>query len=99
MKNEKIEGKWFIEKFEKSNGEIKKSSEKWVKFLENGKLKGGKIGELEIKKGIWKFDSINKTLSIESKKEYGDNGIYKLEKISEESMILVKDSIRIFFRK
>ena len=99
VKNERIEGKWFVEKFEKPNGEIKKSSEKWIDFLENGTLKGGKIGESEIKKGIWKFDSINKTLNIESEKEYGDSGVYKLEEINKKNMILVKDSMRIFFRK
>lgn len=99
VKNEKIEGKWFVDKFEKPNGEIKKSSEKWIEFFENGTLKGGKIGESEIKRGIWKFNSTNKTLNIESEKEYADSGIYKLEKINEENMILVKDSLRIFFRK
>ena len=99
VKNEKIEGKWFVEKFKKPNGEIKKSSKKWVEFLENGTLKGGKIGESEIKKGTWKFDSINKTLNIESEKKYDDSGVYKLEEINEEIMILVKDSMRIFFRK
>ena len=99
VKNERIEGKWFVQKFEKPNGEIKKSSEKWIEFLENGTLKGGKIGESEIKKGIWKFDLINKTLNIESEKEYADSGIYKLEKINEKSMILVNDSLKIFFRK
>ena len=99
MKNERIEGKWFVQKFEKPNGEIKKSSEKWIEFLKNGTLKGGKIGESEIKKGIWKFDSINKTLNIESEKEYTDSGVYKLIEVNEKSMILVKDSLKIFFRR
>ncbi len=95
----KIEGKWFVEKIEKTNGRIQKSSDKWIHFFNDGTLKGGKIGESEIKKGVWKFDPINKILTIESQKKYSDNGNYKLEKINKKSLILIKDSLKIYFKK
>ena len=46
-----------------------------------------------------KYDSINNKLTIESEKKYGDEGIYILEKLSEKEMILVKDTIKVFFKK
>ena len=98
-RNGEIEGKWYVQKFEKSNGEINKSSEKWVEFFKDGTLRGGKNGEPEIKSGIWKYDSIKKTLIIESKKEYGDEGIYILQSLTKNKMILLKDSIKVFFKR
>lgn len=95
----KIEGKWFVDKSQSKNGKLKKPINKWIEFYPNGTLIGGKRGESEIKKGIWKFDSIHNKLIIDSKKQYGGEGIYTLQKLSENEMILVNDTTKVFFKK
>jgi hypothetical protein len=96
----KIEGKWHVEKFQNKNGEFKKSSNKWVEFFTDGTLIGGKEGESEIKNGVWEYDSINNTLTIESKKKYSDNGTQiSLKKALEKGIVFDKEinKRRIFF--
>ncbi len=95
----KIEGKWFVDKSQSKNGKLKKPINKWIEFYPNGTLIGGKRGESEIKNGIWKYDSINNKLIVGSKKKYGGEGIYTLQKISENEMILVNDTTKVFFKK
>lgn len=95
----KIEGKWYVDKSQSKNSKLKKSINKWIEFYPNGTLIGGTIGESEIKNGIWKYDSINNKLIIDSKKKYGGEGIYTLEKLSENEMILVNDTTKVFFKK
>jgi len=95
----KIEGKWYVDKSQSKNGKLKKPINKWIEFYPNGTLIGGKRGESKIKNGIWKYVSINNKLIIDSKKKYGGEGIYTLQKLSENEMILVKDTIKLFFKK
>ncbi len=95
----KIEGKWYVVQSQSEKGTLKKSSNKWIEFYSNGTLIGGKKGESEIKKGIWVYDSIHNILIIDSKKRYGGEGIYTLEKLSQNEMILANDTIKVFFKK
>ncbi len=95
----KIEGKWYVDKSQNENGRLKKSINKWIEFYSNGTLIGGKKEGSEIKKGIWKFDSTNNKLIIDSKNRYGGEGIYTLEKLSQNEMILANDTIKVFFKK
>lgn len=95
----KIEGKWYVDKFEDSKGSFKKSSNKWIEFHGNGSLTGGKIGEAELKNGFWKYDTLNKLLTIQSESKYGDEGTYIIEKLSQKQMILVQDTIKVYFKK
>ena len=48
---------------------------------------------------IWVYDSIHNKLIIDSKKRYGGEGIYTLEKLSKKEMILVNDTLKIYFKK
>ena len=95
----KIEGKWYVDKSQKEKGKFNKSINKLIEFYSNGTLIGGKKEESELKKGIWKYDSINKKLIIDSKKRYGGEGVYTVEKLSEKEMILVNDTLKIYFKK
>jgi hypothetical protein len=95
----KIEGKWYVVQSQSEKGTLKKSINKWIEFYSNGTLIGGKKGESEIKNGIWKYDSIDNKLFIDSKKKYGGEGVYTLEKLSENEMIMVNDSLKIYFKK
>lgn len=99
-KNElKIDGKWYVVQSQSKKGTLKKSINKQIEFYSNGTLVGGKKGESEIKKGIWVYDSIHNILIIDSKKRYGGEGIYTLEKLSQNEMILANDTIKVFFKK
>ena len=44
-------------------------------------------------------DSTNNKLIIDSKNRYGGEGIYTLEKLSQNEMILANDTIKVFFKK
>ena len=89
---EEIIGYWELYKIEKlSIHKTKEKRSKFIKFYENGKLEGGRIGEDVRNTGTWK---IKQNVLIISG-GVSDSGDYNIELLTKDQLILFKDSVRI----
>ncbi len=93
-KKEDILGYWELYKIEKLTiNKIKEKRTKFIKFYEDGKLEGGRVGENDVQNsGRWEIKG--NVLNIIS--ETSDSGEYLIESLTKDKLVLFKDSIRIF---
>ena len=97
--NENIVGKWKIDKYEINNVKLEKVTNKWIKFINNGKLEGGDLTNQIRKTGTWKIDDKNKKIIILSEEASKDDGEYTFEFLNSNNLILTKDSLKVFMIK
>ena len=92
-------GKWQVEKIETKNGDIKKSSKKWIQFLDGGILKGGSTNEAANKEGTYTYDANAQTLVLFAEKAKKDLGEYKVVLLDDTNLEIVKDSLKVVLKR
>lgn len=98
-KSKHLTGKWEIYKIKKPDQSAKEKRRKYLELGEDGTLKGGNIGQEPDKFGTWEFDKKTKIMTLESSGGNKDDGDYKIEELTKQELILMRDSIYIYLEK
>ena len=99
---DKLLGKWYVEKvvFE---GKTDKEGTKFLEFLEDGMLKGGRKGEAASKLGKWRYNKKDRILTLISESKKRDDGDYKVLKLTSNVLIMkaVEDdkAMKVYLKK
>ena len=94
-----IEGKWEIFKMETSEGETKEMSGRWMKFYEDGLLKGGNSLDKTDRVGFWTYDAKTKELTFASEKKLSGEGTYTVHWIDAKTISITLERGRKIYMK
>ncbi len=95
---DKLIGKWHVEKVILEDGKETEGF-KFLEFLKDGSIQGGTIGKKASKFGKWSYDEEDNILTLSSEKERGDDGDYKVLKLTDSLLIIEKDMVEIHLKK
>lgn len=92
-------GHWKITKVEFQQKDEVKTPALWIEFSENGRMVKGKDGKKANITGEWSYNEENKTLSFKGYKKSEGDGTYKVDKLTDNELVLSKDGRTIYLTK
>lgn len=98
-KEKLLYGRWEIYKFQKAGSPERTKRKKFIVLHPDGHFSAGTIGNEPDKTGTWSYGKKGPTFSMQSEEGNKDDGDYHIEKLTPKELVLMRDSIVIYFEK